>query len=59
MEKHRLDHVASLIDDLKVEAAGIQALLHEAEECGDMVGKLQYKERLEDIAHELQGFEEQ
>lgn len=43
------------IDSLKAEAAGLRELLREAEAYGDTVGELQYKERLEDIAHELQG----
>ena len=42
------------IDSLKAEAAGLQELLREAEAYGDTVGELQYKERLEDIAHERQ-----
>ncbi|MFP4192199.1 MAG: hypothetical protein ACLFU6_09035 [Candidatus Hydrogenedentota bacterium] len=41
------------VDSLKAEAAGLQQLLDEASQVGDIVGELQYKERLEEIASEL------
>jgi hypothetical protein len=41
------------IDSLKAEAAGLEQLLVEAEEYGDIVGQIQYKERLEEITREL------
>ncbi|WP_312284120.1 hypothetical protein [Candidatus Igneacidithiobacillus taiwanensis] len=41
------------INFLKAEAAGLKVLLTEAERYGDIVGKLQYRERLEAIADEI------
>lgn len=41
------------IDSLKAEAAGLQQLFEEATQIGDVVGEIQYKERLEEIANEL------
>lgn len=41
------------IDSLRAEAAGLQELLEDAEKVGDIVGELQYKERMEEIAEEL------
>lgn len=41
------------VDSLKAEAAALQQLLDEAKQIGDVVGELQYKERLEEIAREL------
>lgn len=41
------------VDSLKAEAAGLQQLLEEAGQIGDIVGEIQYKERLEEIANEL------
>ncbi len=55
MKKQKTGQTDVSIDGLNVEAAGLHVLLHGAEECGDVVGKLQYKERLEDIANELRG----
>lgn len=41
------------VDSLKAEAAGLQKLLDEAGRIGDVVGEIQYKERLEEIASKL------
>lgn len=41
------------VDSLKAEAAGLQQLLEEAGMIGDVVGEIQYKERLQEIANEL------
>lgn len=41
------------VDSLKAEAAGLQQLLEEAGQIGDVVGEIQYKERLDEIANEL------
>lgn len=41
------------VDSLKAEAAGLKQLLDEAERVGDIVGELQYRERMEEIAGEL------
>jgi hypothetical protein len=42
------------IDSLQAEAAGLRQLLEEADKFGDVVGQIQYKERLEEIARSLQ-----
>lgn len=42
------------IDSLKAEAAGLRQLLDEGERYGDVVGQLQYKERLAEIALTLE-----
>ncbi len=41
------------VDSLKAEAASLKQLLEEAGQIGDIVGEIQYKERLEEIANEL------
>ncbi len=53
MGKQNIEHTAVLIDDLRIEKAGLTVLLHKSEVCGDVVGNLQYKERLDEIAKEL------
>lgn len=47
-----------MIDSLKAEAAGLQALLAESELYGDVVGSIQYKQRLDDIKKELEALKD-
>ena len=44
------------IDSLKPKLRGFKNFVREAEAYGDTVGELQYKERLEDIAHDFRVF---
>ena len=47
------------IDSLKAEAAGLEQLLEQAEQFGDAVGQIQYRERLDEIARSLQEMAEE
>ncbi|MBV7583119.1 hypothetical protein KW851_09860 [Pseudomonas sp. PDM33] len=44
-------------DSLKAEESGLKALLADAEKYGDIVGQIQYKQRLEEISKDIESLE--